>query len=411
MRIVLLVLLSLYVGAPPAQADEGRMTRDEAEAILNSSRDFSWRDLRGLDLSGLSLAGVNFIRSNLAGADLRRAELSRARLRGANLTDALLENAVLIKADLAEANLTGTNLAGAQLIDANLAAVRSSGGTILRGANLTATNLVGASLRGADLSGGTLHAATMVRADLRSAQLTGAILTEAALTMASFVGADLTRADFRRARLNRADFEGSNLHETYFAGADAKGALNVEKAKNTKTTNWTATAPLVPAPTGAQASAGRIAARIHPKNGDPIDAESWSEEGEVFLFTRLGVSYGIAKENVRRIEDPQGRTLRVFVDRSSASESEIRLKNCKPPRVGDAVSYVTNYLECVRKYGLRAIASQGVSARAAGEWAGAPLTGGVHGMLVRRWELRDEAGRLIEVYEAVGDKITLVTDR
>jgi hypothetical protein len=75
---------------------------------------------------------------------------------------------------------------------------------------------------------------------------------------------------------------------------------------------------------------------------------------------------------------------------------------------------MSNYLKCIEKHKVRATFSQGVSAKAAGEQTGQVAAPASRGQLLRRWELRDEQGRLFEAYEALGSDpegtITLVSE-
>jgi hypothetical protein len=265
--------------------------------------------------------------------------------------------------------------------------------------------MLGTWLERANLRGARLMAGSFIRARFRGASLISANLDQATLTQASFVNADLAGASLRFARLNGTDFSGANIDGAAFANAEAGEALNLDAARNAAAAIWEDRA--APAAKLAPTAKRTITARIIPRNGDPVDVETLEDRTEVFFYTRDGATYGMPKANIRRIEDGQGRVLREFVDKIGP----LRLgADCTRPIIGDSDTYVGNYLRCMEKHKVRAILSQGVSTKTAAESSGRVAEPAATGARLQRWELRDEQGRLLEVYEALGGSVTLASE-
>jgi uncharacterized protein YjbI with pentapeptide repeats len=408
-RLLLALTALTLVAHPNTVAGQAlpKITRAQVEAVLKLSRNLSLRDMRGLDLTGLNFSGANLNESDLTGARLDGAILRGAKLHRTVLVQASLRRAELAAADLTEANVSEAKLDGVAAVGSNW-----TGATLenahLRGADFSKADLLGANLRRASAREIRLTEAMLVRAVLRGADLRGASFEGATLTLASLADADLTGANFRATRLIRTDFANADVADALFAGADVATAQNLDLARNVDRAHWRVREV---APTAPAAATGQIVARITPRNGDPIDVESLQEQDETFFYSRGGISYGIPKGNVRRIQDATGRTLREFVEPIPLTTAR---PDCARPRVGDLVSYMTNYVGCMTKAGLRVTTSRGISARAAGE-AGSSVVGAASGgTVLRRWEVRDAAGRLLEAYEAIGDdpigRVTLASE-
>lgn len=80
----------------------GALTRGEVDRILETTRDFSGKNLNCLDLSGYDLRRANF-----TGATMIRTILSRASLDEANLERTDLSRAVAVRASFHLAGITG----------------------------------------------------------------------------------------------------------------------------------------------------------------------------------------------------------------------------------------------------------------------------------------------------------------
>jgi uncharacterized protein YjbI with pentapeptide repeats len=390
-----LILLTAIVAASPATlAQTPPLTMEQVRFILATTRNLAGRNLSGLDLSGLSLAGVDLRSANLSGARLRGVVAERARLSGAILVQAILVEADLRNADLAEADLTRADLTRAKLQKSLLRNARLDE-AVLREADLSEVTLNGASLVRANLEKALLTGGSLMNANLGQARLAHAELTNASLLFASLVQADLSHAILRGARLREADVDGADVQDALFADADLSSTRNLDKVRNVDKIRLTAAPSPAPPPVVQQPKLP-VVARIVPKNGSPIDVE-------LLVYTREGATYGIPRDNVRRIEDTNGKILREFVERiASAGDPGNRLKDCARPRIGDDASYMDKDVACVRKYGLGATVSQGASTKAAVEQAGRAVTA----EFVKRWEIRD-GGNVIETYEATGNRITL----
>ena len=95
---------------------------------------------------------------------------------------------------------------------------------------------------------------------------------------------------------------------------------------------------------GVREAVGHASAvRIHLKSGATIDAESWSEQDEVLLYTQAGVTYGVPRGDVARLEDAQGRPIEL---KSTAKGSD-DVFQCRTPQVGDSESTVLAFFRCL----------------------------------------------------------------
>jgi hypothetical protein len=97
------------VNTRETEPDPGaRLTLKQVMGILDSTGNFSGKNLSGLRLVGFDLSGCNF-----KGADLSHANMERANLQGANLELADLTGANLMMTDLRLTGLKGVRLDGA----------------------------------------------------------------------------------------------------------------------------------------------------------------------------------------------------------------------------------------------------------------------------------------------------------
>lgn len=331
--LLLPLALGLALVPPPAAAQTGTLTRRQVETILKEHRNFYRKDLRGLDLAGL---------------DFRKADLSRADLTGANLQGANLAEANLDHTTLNTARLVGANLQKARLVDASLLRVDLAGAD-LAGADLTRADLQGSGLRRARLREAILVDAGLIRVDLREADLTGANLQGANLTSALLLGASLARASLRGARVARADFQDADLEGASFVGTDLAAAENFEKARNWETAVLEEPAAR-PKPAGSEPAAPPWTFRIHVVHGLPIEADSWTDQGTVLVYTRGGVTHGIPRSSVVQVEDARGSPVSLEVATAPKSDEVIRPKTaCRSPQIGDPDVVLHEYFRCIEE--------------------------------------------------------------
>jgi uncharacterized protein YjbI with pentapeptide repeats len=390
---ILLLILAFGVGSSGTSMAQplSRLTRQQVEAVLRLGKNLALRDLSGLDLTGLNLSGANLREANLTGSNLEGVALQGAILRRAVLVRTNLSGAKFDGADFSEADLTEAILTDASGVQSKwtLTLVRSAR---IDGANLARAEMLGTRAEGNDFRRANLSEGSYIRARFGGSNLAGARLDRGTFTQASFAHANLAGASLRFARLSGADFRQADIAGASFAYAELAEALNLDSAKNADKALWQD--PAVAVASGSVPSASKITARIVPNNGDPIDVESFEEHSELLSYVRAGATYGIPKANIRRIEDVNGRLLRDFVVKMPA----VWERDCSRPTVGDNASYMSNYLKCLGKYKVRVNFSQGMSTKAAGEQGGRAIAETV----LRRWEISDEGGRLIETYEALG---------
>ena len=335
--LLLPLALSLALVPPPAVAQTSKLTRRQVEIVLKEHRNFYRKDLRGLDLAGLDFRK----------ADLSRADLTDANLQGANLAEANLDHTTLNTA-----RLGGANLQKARLVDASLLRVDLAGAD-LTGADLTRADLQGSGLRRARLREAILVDGGLIRVDLREADLTGANLQGANLTSALLLGASLARASLRGARVARADFQDADLEGASFVGTDVAAAENFEKARNWETAVLEEPAPR-PKPAGSEPVAPPWTFRIHVVHGLPIEADSWTDQGAVLVYTRGGVTHGIPRSSVVQIEDDRGRPVSLEVATATATapkgDDVIRPKTvCRSPQIGDPDVVLREYFRCIEE--------------------------------------------------------------
>lgn len=342
-RGALVLVACLGVGAlvTVARAQEGALTREQVSAIMATTRDLSGKTLSGLDLSKLNLGRANLRRAKLIGTNLEGADLWRAELVSADLSQARLVGANLNAADLSSATLTGADLSQANLSEANVRKAKLGGGARLAGTNLGKAELFGVELREARAPGASFKDASLMLADLRGADLTEASLDGADLTGSQLSGANLTRASLRRAKLARADFEQTNIEGTIFAGSDYKSARNLEKAVNFPQAKWEEAAPAA-AEAKTAAAAGPVVARIHLRSGATIEVESWAEQEETVLYTQRGVTYGVPRGDIAKMEDAQGRPIAL----REPSKGSDEIFKCKAPKLGDGEGVLQEFFRC-----------------------------------------------------------------
>jgi uncharacterized protein YjbI with pentapeptide repeats len=326
--------------AAAAGAQEPVLERERVLIILATTRDLSGRNLSGLDLSKLNFARTNLRRARLQKTNLEGADLWRADLSGADLSGARLAGAGLPGADLSSANLDGADLSRANLAGAGLRRAKLNGARLV-GADLTRAELFGVELREAQAQQAVLKEAGLMLADLRGTDLTEANLEGAGLEGSQLVGANLTRASLRRARLARADFERANIAGADLVGADHTSARNIDRAVGVQQAKWLDTGP-APSEAGASGSAGPVTARIHLQSGQVVEVESWEERETTVVYTRGGVTYGVPRTEIAKVEDTQGRPLALRTP-SGRSDDVFR---CKTPRLGDAETVVQEYFRC-----------------------------------------------------------------
>ncbi len=339
----ILLVTSLMVGAlaTGAAAQEGTLTREQVAGIMASTRDLSGRNLGGLDLSKLSLSRANLRRAKLIGSNLEGADLWRADLTEAELTRARLVGANLNGADLSSADLTGADLSQANMSEAKLRKAKLGGRARLAGTNLTKAVLSEVDLREASAEGAVFKEATLRTADLRGANLTDANLEGADLAGSQLANANLTRASLRRAELPRVDFQGANLDGAIFVGSKHAQARNLDKAVNFDRARWQEAPPAAP-DVKKPAAAGPVAARIHLRTGVVLEVESWVEQDETVVYAQGGVTYGVPRGEIAKIEDAQGRPIALRAPDKGSDE----IFRCKAPKIGDSEVILLEFFQC-----------------------------------------------------------------
>ncbi|MGH7321800.1 MAG: pentapeptide repeat-containing protein [Candidatus Rokuibacteriota bacterium] len=338
-----LLVASLMVGAlaAVAAAQEGTLTREQVSGIMATTRDLSGRNLGGLDLSRLNLSRADLRRAKLIGSNLEGADLWRADLADAELARARLVGANLSAADLSSADLTGADLSQANLSEAKLRKAKLGGRARLVATNLTKAGLSEVDLREASAEGAVFKSASLRLADLRGANLTDANLEGADLTGSQLANANLTRASLRRAELPRADFQGANLDGAIFVGSKHTQARNLDKAVNFERARWQE-APSAAPEAKRPAAVGPVTARIHLRSGAVLEVESWVEQDETVVYTQAGVTYGVARGEIAKIEDTQGRPIALRTPDKGSDE----IFRCKPPKIGDSEVILLEFFQC-----------------------------------------------------------------